>query len=202
MASARAAEPGRGGEGGGCPPLLAAGVRRRGSDRRDGGAPCSARGREFRGAGVNELRRHLAHQVQPLRGADGNSLAEPLPAGAQTRRACSCGAGRAIAGYGWRAGRSPGAGSRHREPAPRGRRPAARRCSRPGHRLASTVGQIRGGPGGHCAGGGRGAQWASSSKLRRSRRAEDRLSFGHRDRQRLRYHGAGAPHGVAGHGRA
>ena len=50
--------------------------------------------------------------------------------------------------------------------APRGRRPAARRCSRPGHRLAPTIGQIRGGPGGHSAGGGRGPQWAPPSKLR------------------------------------
>ena len=57
----------------------------------------------------DELRRYLAHQVRPLRGADGNSLAEPLPAGTQTRRACSRGAGSAVAGHGWRAGGSPGA---------------------------------------------------------------------------------------------
>ena len=85
--------------------------------------------------------------------------------------------------------------ARHREPAPGGWRHAARGCSRPGHRLAPTVGQIRGGPGGHRAGGGRGAQRAPPGKLRRSRRAEDRLPVGHRDRQRLRHHGAGAPHG-------
>jgi copper transport protein len=143
------------------------------------------------------------------RGTDGNCLAEPVPAGAEDRQVCGYGAGRAdgagraVGRGGWRRGRSPGArGSGRKGPCGRGWRPGARECRCRGHRLAPTLGQIRGGPGGHCAAGGRGAQWAPPGKLRRGRRAEDRLSLRRRDRQRLRHHGTGAPDGVAGPGRA
>ena len=119
-------------------------------------------------------------------------LAEPAPA---ARAALSPVMGGAPAD-------PPRARSRHRSRRRRAGATPPGGAARPGHRLAATVGQIRGGPGGHRAGGGRGAERAPPGKLRRSRRAEDRLSFGHRDRQRLRHHGAGAPHGVAGHGGA
>ena len=96
----------------------------------------------------------------PVPGADGNCLAEPVPAGAEDRQVCGYGAGRASSRRGgWRRGGSPGArGSGRQGPGGRGWRPGARECRRRGHRLAPTLGQIRGGPGCHRAAGGRGAQ--------------------------------------------